>query len=96
MHQVVAGSGGDTIDLALLSTRRNKECIKVSVPVKHSTKESVEHYLQLMENPTTYATQTEIVYIEIVAANQSIIVQHSRATAIGWLIVFITTKCKHM
>ena len=38
MHQVVAGSGGNTIDLALLSTGTNEEYIKVSVPLKHSTK----------------------------------------------------------
>ena len=38
MHQVVAGSGGNTIDLALLSTGINEEYIKVSVPLKHSTK----------------------------------------------------------
>ena len=38
MHQVVAGSGGNTIDLALLSTGMNKEYIKVSVPLKHSAK----------------------------------------------------------
>ena len=41
--------------------------------------QSVEHYLQLMENPTTYATHTEIV-----AANKLIIVQHPKATGIGW------------
>ena len=43
--------------------------------------QSVEHYLQLMENPTTYA-----IHIEIVAANQLIIVQHPRATDIDWLV----------
>ena len=31
MHQVVAGSGGNIIDLALLSTGINEEYIKVSV-----------------------------------------------------------------
>ena len=44
-----------------------------------------------MENPTTYATHTEIV-----AANQLIIVQHPRPTDIGWSTLSITTKCKHM
>ena len=81
MHQVVAGSGGNTIDLALLSARIHEEHTKVSVPLKHSTKQSVEHYLRLMENPTTYTTHTEIV-----AADQIIIVQHPRATDIDWLI----------
>ena len=38
MHQVVAASGGNTIDLALFSTGINEEYIKVSVPLKHSTK----------------------------------------------------------
>ena len=38
MHQVVAGSGGNTIDLALLFTGVNEEYINVSVPLKHSTK----------------------------------------------------------
>ena len=38
MHQVVAGSGGNTIDLTLLSTGINEEYIKVSVSLKHSTK----------------------------------------------------------
>ena len=38
MHQVVTGSGGNTIDLALLSTGINEEYIKVAVPLKHSTK----------------------------------------------------------
>ena len=37
MHQVVAGSGGNTIDLALLSTGINEEFVKVSAPLKHST-----------------------------------------------------------
>ena len=44
-----------------------------------------------MENRTTYATHTEIV-----AANQLIVVQHPRATDIGWSTLFITTKCKHV
>ena len=83
----VAGSGGNTIDLALLSTGINEEYIKVSVPLKHSTKQIVEHYLQLMENPTTYAIHTEIV-----AANQLIIVQQPIATCIGWSTLSITTK----
>ena len=86
MHHVVAGSGGNTIDLAPHSTGIREEYIKVSVPLKHSTKHSVEHYLQLMENATTYATHTEIV-----AANQLIIVQHPRATDIGWSTLSITT-----
>ena len=57
MHLLVAGSGGNTIDLALFSAGINEENIKVSVPLKYSTKQRVEHYLQLMENPTSYATQ---------------------------------------
>ena len=38
MHQAVAGSGGNNIDLALLSAGINQEYIKVSVPLKHSIK----------------------------------------------------------
>ena len=38
INQVVAGPGGNTIDLALLSTGVNEEYIKVSVPFKLSTK----------------------------------------------------------
>ena len=38
MHQVVAGSGENAIDLALLCTGINEEYIKVSVPLNHSTK----------------------------------------------------------
>ena len=54
--------------------------------------QSVQHYLQpIMENPTTYATHTNIV-----AANQLIIVQHPRVTDIGWSTLSMTTKCKHM
>ena len=53
--------------------------------------QSVEHYLQLMQNPITYATHTEVV-----AANQFIIVQHPRMTGIGWSALPIATKCKHM
>ena len=68
MHQVLAVSGGNTIDLALLST----------VPLKHSTKQSIEHYLQLMENPTTYVT-----YTEIVAANQLMNVQLQERLALA-------------
>ena len=52
--------------------------------------QSVENYLQPTEIPTTYATLTDIV-----AATQLIIVQHPRATGIGWSTLFITTKCKH-
>ena len=38
MHQVVAGSGGNTIDVALLSKGKNEEYIQVSLPLKYSTK----------------------------------------------------------
>ena len=53
--------------------------------------QSVEHYLQLMDNPTTYAT-----HIGVVAGNQLIVVQHPRAAGIGWSALSMTTKCKHM
>ena len=90
MRQVVAGSDGNTVDLALRSTEINEEYINLSLRLKHNTKQSVEHWLQPMENPSTYATHTEIV-----AANQLIIV-HPRATDFGWPALSITTKCKHM
>ena len=62
MHQVVAGSGGNTIDLALLSTGINEEYTEVRFPSNTVVvPKSVEHYLQLLENPTTYATHTGIV-----------------------------------
>ena len=38
MHQVVAGSRGNTIDLALPSTGVNEEYVKVSAPLEPSTK----------------------------------------------------------
>ena len=38
MRQVVAGSGGNTSDLALVSTGINGDYIKVSVALKRSTK----------------------------------------------------------
>ena len=91
MHQVVAGLGGNTIDLALLSTGINEEYIKVSIPLKHSTKAMNTISNNSMENRTTYATPAEIV-----AANQFIIVQHPRASDIGWSNLSITTKCKHV
>ena len=96
MHHAMAGSGGNTIDIrvALLYTGINEDYIKASVPLKHSTKQGVKHYLQLMENPTTYTTHTSR-SIEIVAADQLTIVQHPRATNIGWSTLSITTKCKH-
>ena len=90
MHQVVAGSGGNTIDLALLSTGTNEEYIKVSVPLKHST-QALNTTPPTHRKSTTYATHTEVV-----AANQLVIVQHPRATDIGWSTLSITTKCKHM
>ena len=49
MHEVVAGSGGNTIDLGLLSTGVNEEYIKVLVSLKYSTKQIDEHYLHLTE-----------------------------------------------
>ena len=94
MHQVEAGSGGNTIDLliALLSTGIKEDYINQGFGSPQTQQyQSVEHYLQIMENPTTYATHTEIV-----AANQFIIVQHPRATDIGWSTLSITTKRKHM
>ena len=39
IHKVVAGSGGNTIDLALLCTRINEEYIEFSVPLETSTEE---------------------------------------------------------
>ena len=90
MHQVVAGSGGNTMDLALLSTRINEEYIEVSVPLKHSTK-------ALNTTSTTHGkSYRHTTHTEIVAANQLIIVQHPRATGIGWSTLSITTKCKHI
>ena len=53
MHEVVAGSGGNTIiiHLALLSTGINEEYVKV-FGSPQTQYQSVEHYLQFMENPT--------------------------------------------
>ena len=78
MRQVVAGSGKNTIHLALLSTGINEEYIKVFwFPSNTVPNQSVVHYLQLMENPTAYATHTKVV-----AANQLIILYniHVRLT----------------
>ena len=90
MHEVVAGSGEDTIDLALLSTGINEEYIKDSARLKRSSTKSVEHYLRLMENHAAYAT-----YTEIAAANQLSIVL-PRATDTGWSTLSITIKCEHL
>ena len=90
MHLVVAGSVGNTIDLALLSMEI-KRGVHEGFGSPHTQYQSVEHSLQRMKNPTTYATHTEIV-----AANRLIIVQHPRATGIGWSTLSITAKCKHM
>ena len=54
--------------------------------------QSVEHYFQLME----ILPRTPYIHTEIVAANQLIIVQHPRATDIGWSTLSITTKYKHV
>ena len=77
MHQVVAGSGGNTINLALRSTEIHKEYIKVSVPLKHSTKalNTTSKLWKILPRTAQIS--------EIVAANQLIIVQHPRATDIG-------------
>ena len=91
MHQALAGSGGNTIDLALLPTGINEEYIKVSFPLKHSTKE-----LNTTSNPWKILPRTPHIHTEFVAANQLITVQHPRATDIGWSTLSITTKCKHM
>ena len=77
MHQVVAGSGWNTIDLALLSSGINEKYIKVSVPLEHSSIKALNTTSDSWKIlPRTYATHTEIV-----AANELIIiVQHPRAT----------------
>ena len=90
MHQVVAASGENTIDLALLFTRINEEYIKVSVPVKHSTKA-----LNTTSNSWKILPRTPT-HTGIVAANQLNIAQHRRTTGIGWSTLFNTTECKHM
>ena len=91
MHQVVAGSGGNTIHVAPRSTGIHEEYIKVLGSPQTQYQSVGHYYLQLMENPTTYATHTEIV-----AANQLIIVQHPSATDIRSSTLSITTKCEHM
>ena len=69
MHQVVAGSGGNTIDLALFSMGINEEYIKVSVPRKHSTK-------ALNTNSNSWKILPRTPHItKIVAANQLIIIK---------------------
>ena len=64
MHQTVAGSGGNNIDLALLSTEINEEYIKVLIPLEYSTK-GLKTTSNSWENPITYETHTDII-----AANQ--------------------------
>ena len=64
MHQTVAGSGGNTIDLTLLSTEINEEYIKVLIPLKYSTK-WFKTTSNSWENPIMYETHTGII-----AANQ--------------------------
>ena len=90
VHQVVAGSDGNTIDSSSTSYGDKRGVHQRFGSPQTQQYQSVEHSLQLMENTTTYATHTEIV-----AANQLVIVQHPRATGIGWSTLSIT-KWKHM
>ena len=78
MHQVVAGSGGNTLDLALLFTGINEKYIKVSAALKHSPKD-----LNTTSNSWKILPRTSHIHTEIVAANHVIIVQHPRSTDIG-------------
>ena len=79
MHQVVAGSGGNTIYRSSSTLYGDKRGGHQGFGFPQTQYLSVEHYLQLMGNSTMYASHTEIV-----AANQLLIVQHPRATYIGW------------
>ena len=63
MHAIIPVSGGNTVHQAI-ATGINEEYMKISgSPQTHY--HSVDHYRQLMADPSTYATHTEIV-----AANQ--------------------------
>lgn len=56
IQDVVAGSGGNPFHLLVaLSTGLNEEFIK-AFGCSQTQYQSVEHYLQLMANPTTFAT----------------------------------------
>ena len=90
MHQVVADSGANTMDIALLSTGIIEEDIKVLVPLKHSTKA-----LNTTSNLWKILPRTPK-HTKIVAANQLICVQHPRATVFGWSTLSIPVKCKHV
>ena len=58
MHDIVPSSGGNAFHQAT-TTGINEEHIKISgSPQTHY--HSVDHYLQLMTNPSTYATHTEL------------------------------------
>ena len=67
MHQGVAGSGGNTIDLliALLSTGIHEEYIKGSVPLKHSTKA-----LNTTSNSWKILPRIAHIHTDFYAANQ--------------------------
>ena len=76
MHHVVAGSGGNTLDLALLATGRNEEYMEVSVSLKHGTK-------ALSTTSNSWKTLPRTQHIpKLLTGNQLIIVQHPRAIAI--------------
>ena len=63
IHAIIPGSGGNTVHQAI-TTGINEEYIKISgSPQTYFHR--VDHYLQLMATPSTYATHTEIL-----AANQ--------------------------
>ena len=56
MHDIIPGSGGNTFNQAI-TTGTNEEYIKISgSPQSHY--HSLDHYLQLMVNPSTCATHT--------------------------------------
>ena len=70
MHQVVAGSEGNTIDLASLSMGINEEYIKVLVPLKHSTKALNTTTVPPTTHGKSYHVRTPHIHTESVAANQ--------------------------
>ena len=88
MHQVVAGSGGNTIELALLSTWINDEYIKVSVALKHSTKA-----LNTTSNSVKILPRTPHIP-KLLPPTNCCCTQDPKAIDIGWSNPHITTKCK--
>ena len=61
MYDIIPGSGGNTFHQAV-TTGMNEECIKISGSLQ-TRYQSVDHYLQLIANPSTYATHTEILAV---------------------------------